>query len=229
MQTNHLNPVLRFYGRRKARPLKDAQKALISTISKWAFEPHQLTIEQTNILEIGFGGGENLAHMAKNNPQMHYYGAEVFQNGIASLLTHIDKNHLLNVGIYPNDVRHLLKEFPENSLDKIYLLFPDPWPKARHDKRRFIQPETIEDLARIIKPEGLWHIASDHPIYQEWVDVQMSQQSYFQPVHKDLRDRANLDHGSVIHAPMNRPLTRYEQKALRENRTPYFWTFQRVA
>ena len=216
---NNPSEIIRFYGRRKSHPLKEAQKDLMLSLPEFDFDAGLINPGHINALEIGFGGGEHLAYMAQQNPHVHYFGAEVFQNGIVSLLRSATENAIQNVHIYPGDIRLILKDFPENSLDAVYLLFPDPWPKARHAKRRFIQKETISLLSHILKPGGLWYIASDHPIYQEWVEAQMHNQTFFAQRRPDLSERPD---------PTTWPITRYEKKAHKEGRTPHFWIFERL-
>lgn len=213
------NTPIRFYGRRRVRPLKGMQRDAMAQLPAWAFDPAQINHIYHNVLEIGFGGGEHIAAMAEKNPQHHFFCAEVFANGIASLSRLLTTHNIQNVGVYPNDVRLILNDFPDQCLDSLYLLFPDPWPKSRHAKRRFLQKETIEAAARLLKPGGLWHIASDHPIYQEWVVEQFQNQSFFVQTRLDPKERPD---------PALWPITRYEQKANGEGRTPYFWIWQRV-
>jgi tRNA (guanine-N7-)-methyltransferase len=156
-------------------------------------------------LEIGTGGGEHIAGQAEKNPDIGCIASEVFENGISSLLQHIKHKNLQNVRIYPQDVRFLLKVLPEHSLDRVFVLFPDPWPKSRHHKRRLISQEMLDMLARVIKPGGSLRIATDHVDYSQWILVQMQQRADFVWQARAAKDWLN--------APKDHIPTRYQQKA----------------
>jgi tRNA (guanine-N7-)-methyltransferase len=119
-------------------------------------------------LEIGFGGGEHMAAQAAKHPDVVILGAEPFQNGVASALRHIDDAHLSNVRVHDGDVRELLGRMPDASLARAFILFPDPWPKSRHHKRRLVQADTVAELARLIRPGGALRFASDVAHYVDW-------------------------------------------------------------
>jgi tRNA (guanine-N7-)-methyltransferase len=119
-------------------------------------------------LEIGFGGGEHLAAQAARRPDVLFIGAEPFQNGVASALRHIDEAGLTNVRVHDGDARDLLARLPDASLERIFILFPDPWPKARHNKRRLLQADTAAELARVLKVGGRLRFASDWADYVNW-------------------------------------------------------------
>jgi tRNA (guanine-N7-)-methyltransferase len=119
-------------------------------------------------LEIGFGGGEHMAAQAQRRPDVLVLGAEPFLNGAASALRHIDELKLINVRLHVGDARDLLAALPGASLDRVFILFPDPWPKARHHKRRLIQSETVAELARVLKPGGRLRFATDWEDYGAW-------------------------------------------------------------
>lgn len=179
-------------------------------------------------LEVGFGGGEHLAHQAAANPHVNIIGAEVFENGIASLLSQLfgTPKHAddpltppANVRIYPGDVRHVLPHWPDACLSRVFVLFPDPWPKARHAARRFIGPAMLPTLARLLQDGGVLRVASDVPGYVSWTL------------------RHVLDHGAFAwtarspahwqERPADAIPTRYETKALREGRVPAYLSFHR--
>ncbi len=174
-------------------------------------------------LEIGFGGGEHSLAQAAQNPTIGLIACEVFENGLCSLLSRLvpegeEATGPLppNLRLWDADARPLLRRLPPASLARAFLLFPDPWPKLRHAKRRFIQPEQIALLARALCPGGLWRIASDDPTYQDWVDARMSEAPDFRCQFRTLQ------------RPEGWPPTRYEAKALRAGRTPVYWCFERV-
>ncbi len=220
----------RFYGRRKGRPLRKGQQQLIDTLlprlaialpdagklDPRALFPHKPVQVW---LEIGFGGGEHLAEQARANRDVGLIGCEIFLNGIATLLAQVSANGLDKVRIYPEDARDLLAALPEASLDRVFLLFPDPWPKRRHADRRFIQPANLDLVARLMKPGAEFRVASDDPTYIGWALAHLMGHPAFSwtargPV--DWRSRTP-----------DWPGTRYESKALREGRRPVFLRFTR--
>lgn len=119
-------------------------------------------------LEIGFGSGEHLAAQAAAHPDVGFVGCEPYVNGVASLLRHVADAQLSNIRIYTDDARQLIDALPEASIDRLFLLFPDPWPKARHHKRRFIQSGNLDALARILTDGAEFRFATDHMGYARW-------------------------------------------------------------
>jgi tRNA (guanine-N7-)-methyltransferase len=164
---------MRSFGRIKSRKLKPQQASLFETLLP-QIEATDARVEaalesgRELWLEIGFGGGEHLAAQAAKNPDVTFIGCEPFLNGVGSVLRHIDEAGLSNVLILADDARPLLDKLPEASLSRIFILFADPWPKARHNKRRFIQPETIAAFARAVKPGGTVRFATDWADYADW-------------------------------------------------------------
>jgi tRNA (guanine-N7-)-methyltransferase len=215
----------RFYGRRKGRTLKvQAKERFNDLLPEFTFTLADFNPSsgQCIWLEIGFGGGEHLAFQAEKNPEVYFIGAEAFYAGVAHMVGYIQDKYLENVKIFPDDVRLILPELADGIFEKVFLLFPDPWPKKRHGKRRFIQDEMMQTIWNKLKPGGFWHVASDHPIYQEWVHEKMIEglgKKLFRQIRKDPIERPDLDEW---------PQTRYEQKALREGRTPNFWIFEKL-
>ena len=174
-------------------------------------------------LEVGFGGGEHALAQLAANPRAGLIASEVFENGLCSLLSRLvpeggEATAPLpgTLRIWDADARRLLAALPEGCLDKLFLLFPDPWPKARHVKRRFVHPAQLPLLARVLKPGAVWRVASDDPTYQAWVTEVMARQDLF-----DTPDPA-------VARPEDWPPTRYEAKALRAGRTPLYWSFVRT-
>jgi len=221
----------RFYGRRKGRPLRKGQQHLIDTLlprlaitlpASGKLDPRELFPQARQIwLEIGFGGGEHLAEQARAHPDSAIIGGEVFLNGIATLLSQVEAHDLKNVRIHPEDARDLLDALPDRSLDRVFLLFPDPWPKRRHADRRFIQTANLDLLARLMKPGAEFRVASDDPVYIGWALSHLTAHPAFQWTARrpqDWRDR-----------PADWPATRYEAKALREGRQPAYFRFLRRA
>jgi tRNA (guanine-N7-)-methyltransferase len=166
------HPPLRSYGRLKSRPIKPRQAALVEThlpalrVPAGPVDPAALKPGATETwLEIGFGGGEHMAAQAARRPDVLVLGAEPFTNGVASAVRHIEEQALTNVRLHDGDVRELMARLPDASLARVFILFPDPWPKARHQKRRLIQPETVAELGRLIRPGGKLRFASDWADY----------------------------------------------------------------
>ncbi len=174
-------------------------------------------------LEVGFGGGEHALAQAATHPDVALIACEVFVNGICSLLSPLVAEGAEatgplpdNLRLWTDDARILLRLLPDACLDRLFLLFPDPWPKARHAKRRFVHPAALPLLARVLKPGAEWRVASDDPTYHEWVTAVMAEQSVFAPA------------APATERPEGWPGTRYEAKALRAGRLPLYWSFRRL-
>ena len=166
------HPPLRSYGRLKSRPIKPRQAALVDArlpglrIPVGPVAPDMLMPgARATWLEIGFGGGEHIAGQAARAPDVLILGAEPFQNGVASAVRHIEEQALGNVRLHDGDVRDLITWLPDACLAQVFILFPDPWPKARHHKRRLIQADTVAELARVLASGGRLRFASDWADY----------------------------------------------------------------
>jgi tRNA (guanine-N7-)-methyltransferase len=174
-------------------------------------------------LEVGFGGGEHARALAAAHPHVGLIACEVFENGICSMLSALvpdDGTDAIpplpgNLRLWPEDARGLLACLPPASLSRLYLMFPDPWPKSRHVKRRFMHPENIALAARALRPGGLWRIATDDPTYQAWTAEILATQQAF-----DVAPPAT-------ERPEGWPPTRYEAKALKAGRQPLYWSLSR--
>ena len=167
-------------------------------------------------LEVGFGGGEHLVHMAAQNPEVTILGAEPFVNGIAMLLGKIRGAGVTNLWLHPGDVRDLFDVLPDGCLSKVFLNYPDPWPKARHHRRRFVTPDYLQPLARITAPGAELRVATDIPDYVRQTLEEVPVAGF------RLEREAGL--GGAWEDWLS---TRYEQKALREGRLPHYLTFRR--
>lgn len=170
-------------------------------------------------MEIGFGGGEFLAHQAKNHPDVGFIGCEPYLNGVASALRLIKTFACKNVRVWKEDARLLLVRFRPGCLDKVFILFPDPWPKKRHHKRRIVSNATLDLLAKSLKPEGELLLATDHPEYAEWMFVHLIQHPSFEWLAKSASDWRNPPPGWTP--------TRYETKTRAEGRNPVFLHFRK--
>jgi tRNA (guanine-N7-)-methyltransferase len=170
-------------------------------------------------LEIGFGGGEHLAAQAEAHPEIGFIGCEVFENGIARLTTAISNRGLGNIRIHAEDARPLLAALPAGSIARTFLLFPDPWPKARHHKRRLVTRPTLDHLARIMPPGAELRLATDDPDYLAWMLEVATTHPAFQWTARTAADWRTR--------PADWPPTRYEEKALAAGRTPAFLRFVR--
>jgi len=169
--------------------------------------------------EVGFGGGEHLAAQARAHPARGIIGCEPFLNGVAKLLTQIDENELTNVRVHMGDARDVMVRLPARCLAAVYVLFPDPWPKLRHHKRRFIQAQTLDELARVMTHGGELRLATDHMAYACWALSHLM---------RDERFRWSAETASDWRArPGDWPGTRYEQKALNAGRPCVYLRFIR--
>lgn len=170
-------------------------------------------------MEIGFGGGEHLARLATARPDAGFIGCEPFIDGVAKLLVAIEEKGLTNIRLFADDARHLLPRISAASLDAVYLLYPDPWPKTRHHKRRFVNQETLAHIHRLLKSGGLFFFASDIDDYVRWTLMHLRRHGGFQWRAKRAADWKKPPHDWQS--------TRYEQKALREGRSPTYLLFHK--
>lgn len=232
--TTPIRPHRNFYGRFKGKPLKPSQKtwldqdlaALSPGPVGWAQNPERAALDLDGLfggrpvwLEIGFGGGEHLVHQAAQNPDVGIIGAEPYINGVAMLLGKIRRAGVSNLAVYPGDARDLLDVLPPASIARAFLLYPDPWPKQRHHRRRFVTQEHLVPLAGVMRPGAILRMATDIPDY----------------VRQALQEvpRAGFEWLARHPADWREPWddwrsTRYEQKALREGRAPHYLTFRKV-
>ncbi|GGG35079.1 tRNA (guanine-N(7)-)-methyltransferase [Caldovatus sediminis] len=221
----------RLYGRRRGHPLRPRQHRLLDlTLPRLRLPPEAAADPRAAFavpvgavwLEVGFGAGEHALAQVAAHPRVGLIASEVFENGLCSLLSRLvpeggEATAPLppNLRLWPEDARRLLALLPEGALDRLFLLFPDPWPKARHAKRRFVHPALLPAVARVLRPGADWRIATDDPTYQAWVEEVLAGTDRFERVLvADAR-------------PAGWPPTRYEAKALGEGRRPRYWVFRR--
>lgn len=171
-------------------------------------------------LEIGFGGGEHLLHRATDTPSTGFIGVEPFVNGMAKMMVAVAETPLANLRVYDEDATRLLDWLPAACLDGIDLLYPDPWPKKKHWKRRFVSPVNLGRFARVLKPGGEFRFASDIDTYVNWTLQHCKAHGAFAWQARESAD---------WHTPYEGwPGTRYEAKAIREGRRPAYLTFKRL-
>lgn len=217
-----------FFGRRKGKKLRDEQAGRIENLLpalrvdvSGPLDPAGLFPSATEYwLEIGFGGGEHLAHMAAEHPHVGFIGCEPFVNGVAKLLAEVQARGLKNVRIHDGNASDVLARLPEGCLSRVYLLYPDPWPKRRQRKRRFVSEKSLAAIARLLKSGGEFRFASDIDDYVGWTLARLA-------TSPDLVWTA--ERADDWRLPfVGWPGTRYEAKARREGRTPSYITARRV-
>ena len=236
-------PAERLYGRHRTHRLRPRQQKLLEqTLPRLRFDPAcagnpllafaQLRangkvwgeIRHTPLwLEVGFGSGEHALAQITAYPEVAYIACEVFENGICSLLSRLvpdggeaDAPLPPNLRLWDGDARTLLRLLPDASLDALFLLFPDPWPKGRHAKRRFVHPSLLPLIARVLRPGAEWRIASDDPTNQQWITEVLAAQSLF------------ITPPPGTTRPRGWPPTRYEAKAIAAGRQPLYWSLHRL-
>jgi tRNA (guanine-N7-)-methyltransferase len=213
----HPTPGYLFYGRRRGKSLRRHHLDLYETLLPGIKVDLTAPLPPGEVwLEIGFGGGEHLAHQAKTNPQVCLIGAEPFRNGVAKLLAHVEKDGLTNVRIHDDDVRYLLDQLPPQSLGKIFVLYPDPWPKKRHHDRRIVNDDTLKQFHHLLKPDGQFLFASDIMDYVDWTLDHCARHGGF-----GLSSDTPVPYDNWIE-------TRYEAKAIREGRNTRYLTFGKL-
>jgi tRNA (guanine-N7-)-methyltransferase len=222
---------LRSYGRRRGRTPSPRQQALWREVLPRVAVPtdtpaladlpglFQAPVREV-WLEIGFGGGEHLVWQAKAHPHAGLIGCEPFEDGVVKVLSAIETDGLANIRVCADDARPLLRQLPDASLNRAFILFPDPWPKKRHHKRRIVSPATLEGLARVLKPGGELRIATDVDAYAAAI-LQVALQI------RTLRWTARAP-GDWRERGPDWPQTRYEAKAVVAGRRCYFLRFERV-
>jgi tRNA (guanine-N7-)-methyltransferase len=226
-------PWRNFYGRIHGKGLRQSQKDYMRDLEEiglegvgWDENPDRTALDLATLfgdrpvwLEVGFGGGEHMVDQAVANPDVRIIGAEPYINGVAMLLGKIRKAGASNIRVHPGDARDLMDVLPDGSVAKAFLLYPDPRPKKKHHRRRFVTPEHLEPMHRVLAPGAEFRMATDIPDYVRQALEEVPKAGF-----EWLAERAE---------DWRRPWddwlsTRYEQKALREGRVPHYLTFRRV-
>jgi tRNA (guanine-N7-)-methyltransferase len=230
MIVDSVNQDRAFFGRRKGHKLRPNQARLLDDLlPKLAIDLAQpppvdlgalfpVAVDEV-ALEIGFGGGESLIAQAQQHPRTGFIGVEPFVNGMAKALAAIENHGLRNIRLHFDDAVSLIAWLPATSLARIDLLHPDPWPKRRHWKRRFVQDDMVEKLARILRPGGEFRFVTDIADYAAWTLQRLARSSAFEWTARAADDWRNPWPGFIA--------TRYHAKAAREARTSCFLIFRR--
>lgn len=223
------HPELRSFGRRKGRKLSPRQQSLVDEllpsvrldVKRGASITEQFPPNLSRYwLEIGFGAGEHLLAQAQNNPSVGFIGCEPYLDGVVKVLSAIERGKLDQIRVFPDDAREVLRWLPDASIERVFVLFPDPWPKRKHVRRRLINQSTIAELARVLRPEGELRLATDIADYARTMLVAAGSEPRFCWLAEgpgDWRQR-----------PADWPPTRYEAKAKREGRSCCYLRFRRL-
>ncbi|SFN69031.1 tRNA (guanine-N(7)-)-methyltransferase [Roseovarius lutimaris] len=226
-------PWRNFYGRFKGKTLRPSQEAYLDEdLAKlspgavdWDVNPDREAIDLKPLfgekdvwLEIGFGGGEHMVHQAVQTPDVGIIGCEPFINGVAMLLGKIRAAEAENIAVYPGDVRNMFDVLPEASISRAFLLYPDPWPKKRHHRRRFVTQEYLTPLCKVLKKGAILRVATDIPDYVRQTLEEVPRHGFEWLAERPADWREPWDDWIS---------TRYEQKALREGRVPHYLTFRK--
>jgi len=225
---NDPTTIRRLYGRRQGHALRAGQATLVEELLPRVAVPESGALTAERLfgddrplqVEIGFGAGEHLAGQAEAAPGTGFIGCEPFLNGVVGALGHIRDCALDNVRIHMGDALEVIERLPDASLTRVYLLHPDPWPKARHAKRRMVNHGPLDLIAAKLKPGHEFRLGTDDPTYCRWAMMIMSQR----------RDFEWTAHGpqDFLNRPADWPETRYERKARRQGHEVWYYIFRRV-
>lgn len=219
----------RLYGRRQGHKLRTGQAALIEELLPCVAVPATGLLSAERLfgddrplqLEIGFGAGEHLAGQAAAHPDHGLIGCEPFLNGMVGALTHIETRGLANIRLHMGDALDVLARLPDASLARVYLLHPDPWPKARHAKRRMMNAGPLDLISAKLRPGGEFRFGTDHPIYLRWALMQMAARRDF------IWQAARC--ADFLTRPDDWPETRYERKARQQGHEVWYFRYLRAA
>lgn len=232
-ETSTERPWRNFYGRLKGKALHPRQMRDMDEVLPqvrlpgvtFAENPDRVALDRAGLfgdapvwLEIGFGSGEHLVHQAQSNPGVRFIGCEPYVNGVASLLGKIRREKIGNVFVHTGDARDLFDVLPDGSIARAFLLYPDPWPKARHHRRRFVTAEHLVPLHRVLEDGAEFRVATDIPDYVRQTLEEVP------PVGFERLSDGPEDWRTAWPDWVS---TRYEQKALREGREPHYLTFRK--
>ncbi len=221
--------IRRLYGRAKGHKLRAGQAALVEGLLPRIAVPAEGPLDAATLFgsarplefEIGFGSGEHLAGQAAMRPDHGFIGCEPFLNGVVGALLHVRDERLDNVRLHMGDALDVLERLPDASLDRLYLLHPDPWPKVRHAKRRMVNHGPLDLIAAKLKPGAEFRLGTDDPTYCRWSMMVMDQRHDFAWLAEGPRD--------FLTRPADWPETRYERKARRKGHEVWYFRYRRVS
>ena len=219
--------IRRLYGRRTGHKLRAGQAALVERLLPEISVPEEGPIDAATLfgadrplaIEIGFGRGEHMAGQAQMRPEMGFIGCEPFLDGVVGALMKVEEDRIPNIRIHMGDAIEVLERLPDASLDRAWLLHPDPWPKARHAKRRFMNDGPIGLIARKMKPGGEFRFGTDHPVYVRWAMMVMGRSPDFEWLGEHPTD--------FLVRPDDWPETRYEAKARQKGHEVWYFRYRR--
>lgn len=225
---NDPTTIRRLYGRRQGHKLRAGQSALVEELLPELSVPEDGPLDARTLfgddrplqVEIGFGAGEHLAGQATAHPDRGFIGCEPFLNGVVGALGHIRERGLTNVRLHMGDALNVLERLPDASLERVYLLHPDPWPKARHAKRRMVNPGPLDVIAAKLKPGAEFRLGTDDPTYCRWSMMVMNGRRDF-----EWQARTPAD---FLTRPADWPETRYERKARRQGHEVWYFRYLRM-
>ena len=210
-----------FYKKKSRRSLSKKQKELLKfTLQKFLFKEKKIENSKKNFLEIGFGYGENVINLSKNNIDKLIIGCEVYEPGIANLVTKIESENLKNIYIFPENIFFLFSKLKKNSIEKIFILYPDPWPKKKHYKRRLISKLFLNKINRILKINGIVFVSTDSKDYLSVILKEFLINKNFLWVNKKITN--------CYTRPKELIETRYEKKASIKNNKKFFLKFKKI-
>ncbi len=225
---NDPSTIRRLYGRRSGHKLRGGQEALLERLLPAVSVPGEGPVTSEALFgdqrplhfEIGFGSGEHLAYRADLLPDHGFVGAEPFLNGVVGALQHVRDQRLANVRLHMGDAIDVLERVPDGALTMVYLLHPDPWPKARHAKRRMVNPGPLDLIAAKLRAGGEFRLGTDDPTYCRWSMMVMNGRSDFEWLAESAKD--------FLTRPGGWPETRYEAKARRKGHEVWCFRYRRV-
>jgi tRNA (guanine-N7-)-methyltransferase len=225
---NDPTTIRRLYGRRTGHKLRQGQAALVEELLPRLSVPEDGPLDAAALfgddrpleLEIGFGKGEHMAAQAEMRPSHGFIGCEPFLDGVVGALMKIDADRISNIRIHMGDALEVLERLPDASLERAWLLHPDPWPKARHAKRRFMNLGPIARIAAKLKPGGEFRFGTDHPVYCRWAMMIMNDHPAFEWLAESPED--------FLVRPADWPQTRYEAKARAKGHEVWYMRFRRL-
>ncbi len=213
----------KLHGRKKSRSSgKKNQQIFEEIFPKYKLNINSLNLSQCNDieLEVGFGYGEHLIWQALNHPNKLFLGAEPFRSGVINIISEIEKQKVINIKIYDDNVIDIIDNLPKESLSAIFILFPDPWPKKKHHKRRFINQNNLKKINSVLKRGGRLVLATDHKDYLHSILLNISKNNQFEWLCEKTED--------FYLKPYEFPETRYERKAIKDGRRPVYLTFEKI-